>query len=23
MKLKEFEWEWFENGNCKVISKVL
>lgn len=23
MKEKEFEWEWNENGNCKVISKVL
>ena len=23
MKEKEFVWEWSENGNCKVISKVL
>ena len=23
MKKQDFEWEWYENGNCKVISKVL
>lgn len=23
MKKQEFEWEWYDNGNCKVISKVL
>jgi hypothetical protein len=23
MKKQDFEWEWYDNGNCKVISKVL